>query len=103
MLGPIIGWGIVIVPLALVLSWMVMSVRLLRFTGWLFAGAAAAAAISPRAWQPWSIDRHQGRLGTAGLVRPREMGCIHRRADTRARFADLSTIALRPKRPQEGA
>ncbi len=40
MLGPIIGWGIVIVPLALVLSWMVMSVRLLRFTGWLFAGAA---------------------------------------------------------------
>ena len=40
MLGPIIGWGIVIVPLALLLSWMVMSVRLLRFTGWLFAGAA---------------------------------------------------------------
>ena len=40
MLGPIIGWGIVIVPLALFLSWMVMSVRLLRFTGWLFAGAA---------------------------------------------------------------
>ncbi len=40
MLGPIIGWGIVIVPLALFVSWMLMSVRLLRFTGWLFAGAA---------------------------------------------------------------
>jgi hypothetical protein len=40
MLGPIIGWGIVIVPLAFFLSWMLLSVRLLRFTGWLFAGAA---------------------------------------------------------------
>ena len=40
MLGPIIGWGIVIVPLAFFVSWMLMSVRLLRFTGWLFAGAA---------------------------------------------------------------
>jgi hypothetical protein len=40
MLGPIIGWGIVIVPLAFFLSWMLLSVRLLRFAGWLFAGAA---------------------------------------------------------------
>jgi hypothetical protein len=41
-LGPIIGWGIVIVPLAFLLSWMLFSVRLLRFVGWLFAGAARA-------------------------------------------------------------
>ena len=39
-LGPIIGWGIVVVPLAFLLSWMLLSVRLLRFGGWLFAGAA---------------------------------------------------------------
>jgi hypothetical protein len=42
MLGPIIGWGIVVVPLAFVLSWMLLSVRLLRFVGCLFAGAARA-------------------------------------------------------------
>jgi hypothetical protein len=41
-LGPIIGWGIVIVPLAFVLSWMLLSVRLLRLAGWLFAGLARA-------------------------------------------------------------
>ena len=40
-LGPIIGWGIVVVPLAFLLSWMLMSVRLLRFAGWLFASAAS--------------------------------------------------------------
>jgi hypothetical protein len=39
-LGPLIGWGIVLVPLAFVLSWMLLSARLLRFAGWLFAGAA---------------------------------------------------------------
>ena len=39
-LGPIIGWGLVVVPLAFVLSWMLLSVRLLGFAGWLFAGAA---------------------------------------------------------------
>jgi hypothetical protein len=42
MLGPIIGWGIVVVPLAFLFSWMLLSVRLLRFAGWLFAGAARA-------------------------------------------------------------
>jgi hypothetical protein len=42
MLGPIIGWGIVVVPLAFLFSWMLLSVRLLRFFGWLFAGAARA-------------------------------------------------------------
>jgi hypothetical protein len=39
-LGPMIGWGILVVPLAFVLSWMLLSVRLLRFAGWLCAGAA---------------------------------------------------------------
>jgi hypothetical protein len=39
-LGPIIGWGIVLVPLAFLLSWMLLSVRLLRFAGWLLAGTA---------------------------------------------------------------
>jgi hypothetical protein len=39
-IGPLIGWGIVIVPLAFLLSWMLLSVRLLRFAGWLLAGAA---------------------------------------------------------------
>jgi hypothetical protein len=38
-IGPIIGWGIVIVPLAFLLSWMLLSVRLLRFAGRLLAGA----------------------------------------------------------------
>jgi hypothetical protein len=41
-LGPIIGWGIVIVPLAFLLSWMLLSVRLLRLAGRLFAGLARA-------------------------------------------------------------
>jgi hypothetical protein len=41
-LGPIIGWGIVIVPLAFLLSWLLLSVRLLRLTGWLFAGLGRA-------------------------------------------------------------
>ena len=41
-LGPILGWGIAIVPLAFVLSWLLLSVRLLRFAGWLFAGLARA-------------------------------------------------------------
>jgi hypothetical protein len=39
-LGPIIGWGMVIVPVAFLLSWMLLSVRLLRLVGWLCAGAA---------------------------------------------------------------
>ncbi|MGH6898356.1 MAG: hypothetical protein ACREJ5_17690 [Geminicoccaceae bacterium] len=39
-LGPIIGWGIVVVPLAFLFSWMLLSVRLLRFAGWICAGAA---------------------------------------------------------------
>ncbi len=39
-IGPLIGWGIVIVPLAFLLSWMLLSARLLRFAGWLLAGAA---------------------------------------------------------------
>jgi hypothetical protein len=38
-LGPIIGWGIVVVPLAFLLSWTLLSVRLLRVAGWIFAGA----------------------------------------------------------------
>jgi hypothetical protein len=38
-IGPLIGWGIVIVPLAFLLSWMLLSVRLLRFAGRLLAGA----------------------------------------------------------------
>lgn len=39
-LGPIIGWGIVLIPLCFVLSWMLLSTRLLRLVGWLFAGVA---------------------------------------------------------------
>jgi hypothetical protein len=39
-IGPLIGWGIVIVPLAFLLSWMLLSSRLLRFAGWLLAGTA---------------------------------------------------------------
>ena len=39
-LGPIIGWGVVVLPLAFLLSWMLLSVRLLRFAGWLLAGTA---------------------------------------------------------------
>jgi hypothetical protein len=39
-LGPIVGWGIVIVPLALLLSWLLLSARLLRFAAGLLSGAA---------------------------------------------------------------
>lgn len=39
-IGPLIGWGLVVVPLAFLLSWMLFSVRLLRFAGWLLAGTA---------------------------------------------------------------
>jgi hypothetical protein len=39
-IGPLVGWGIVIVPLAFLLSWMLLSARLLRFAGRLLAGAA---------------------------------------------------------------
>ena len=39
-LGPIIGWGIVMVPLAFVLSWLLLSARMLRSVAWLLAGAA---------------------------------------------------------------
>ena len=41
-LGPIIGWGIVLVPLSFLLTWLLLSVRLLRLTGWLFTGLARA-------------------------------------------------------------
>jgi hypothetical protein len=41
-LGPLVGWGILIVPLAFLLSWVLLSVRLLRLAGWLFAGLARA-------------------------------------------------------------
>jgi len=39
-LGPIVAWGIVILPLSFLLSWMLLSVRVLRLTGWLLGGAA---------------------------------------------------------------
>jgi hypothetical protein len=39
-IGPLIGWAIVIVPLSFFLSWMLLSVRLLRFAGWLLTAAA---------------------------------------------------------------
>jgi hypothetical protein len=39
-IGPLIVWGIAIVPLAFLLSWMLLSVRVLRFSGWLLASAA---------------------------------------------------------------
>jgi hypothetical protein len=39
-LGPLVGWSIVLVPLAFLLTWMLFSVRMLGFTGWLFAALA---------------------------------------------------------------
>jgi hypothetical protein len=39
-LGPLIGWAIVIVPLAFFLSWMLLSVRVLRSAGRVLAAAA---------------------------------------------------------------
>jgi hypothetical protein len=55
--GPIVGWGIVIVPLAFLLSWLLLSARLLLFAGWLFAGAARGC------------QRLAGRLATVGEPR----------------------------------
>jgi hypothetical protein len=40
MLGPMIGWGVIILPLSFLVSWLVLSVRLLRFAGWLSGGVA---------------------------------------------------------------
>jgi hypothetical protein len=37
-LGPLIGWSIVLVPLAFLLTWLLFSVRLIRLAGWAFAG-----------------------------------------------------------------
>ena len=37
-LGPLIGWAIVLVPLSFLLTWLLLSARLLRLAGWLFAG-----------------------------------------------------------------
>jgi hypothetical protein len=39
-LGPLIGWSIVVAPIAFLLSWMLLSARLLGLAGWVFAGAA---------------------------------------------------------------
>ncbi len=39
-LGPIVGWSLVILPLSLLLSWLLLSARLLRLSGRLLAGAA---------------------------------------------------------------
>jgi len=41
-LGPIIGWGIVLVPLSFLLTWLLLSVRLLRLAGSIFIGLARA-------------------------------------------------------------
>ena len=38
--GPLVGWSIVLMPLAFLLTWMLLSARLLRFAGWLFAALA---------------------------------------------------------------
>jgi hypothetical protein len=39
-LGPLIGWGLLIVPLSFLLAWLLVSVRLLGGAAWLFAGLA---------------------------------------------------------------
>jgi hypothetical protein len=39
-LGPIIGWGIVVLPLSFLLSWLLLSVRVLGAAGWLLAAAS---------------------------------------------------------------
>ncbi len=52
-LGPIVGWGLVILPLSFLLSWLLLSVRVLRLAGWLLAGAGRRC------------QRLAGRLATA--------------------------------------
>ncbi len=39
-LGPIVGWSIVLLPLSFLLSWLLLSVRVLRLSGRALAGAA---------------------------------------------------------------
>ena len=41
-IGPIVGWAMVLVPLAFLLTWLLLSVRLLRSAGGLFGGMARA-------------------------------------------------------------
>jgi hypothetical protein len=39
-LGPIIGWGVVLLPLSFLLTWLLLSARLLRIVGWLLGRGA---------------------------------------------------------------
>jgi hypothetical protein len=39
-LGPIIGWSMVVAPLAFLLSWVLLSARALGLAGWVLAGTA---------------------------------------------------------------
>jgi hypothetical protein len=39
-LGPLIGWGAVLLPLSFLLTWLLLSARLLRLAGWLFGALA---------------------------------------------------------------
>jgi hypothetical protein len=48
-IGPMIGWSLVVVPLALVLSWLLLPVRLLQLGGWLL-GAAAQGCFHLARW-----------------------------------------------------
>lgn len=42
-LGPLLGWGVVVVPLALLASWLLLPVRALRLLGWACGGIARGA------------------------------------------------------------
>jgi hypothetical protein len=70
-IGPIIGWSIVIVPLAFLLSWALLSVRLLGFAARLLAEMARGCQVVAR------------RLAAAGEHRPLRAG-----ARRRVRIAD---------------
>lgn len=43
LVGPLAGWGIVVVPLAFLASWLLLSVRALRLVGWACGGIARGA------------------------------------------------------------
>jgi hypothetical protein len=48
-LGPIIGWGLLLLPLSFLLTWLLLSARLLRIAGWLLGRAARGCQLlAPR-------------------------------------------------------
>jgi hypothetical protein len=60
-LGPIIGWGVVLMPLSFLLIWLLLSARLLRIAGWLLGrGARGCQLLAHRLSDTCRAEPRQG-------------------------------------------